>query len=157
MTKQTINKAYQALLKRLNNGSEFDEYGGFWNRVQPAFEQINGTFGKLVNEDKYGLIKLSLVYSSTTGYNASICDADGHLVLCLLTKDDFDKINPWLKGWTTMRRCKANLSNDDFKRIWLMTVISYGRDLYKLGHNGKPFLKAGETIESLALEYDLLK
>lgn len=169
MNKNTIHKAYQALVKRINSSSAFisgcndtfdSEHGCttrfFWNAAQPAFSRITrSTFRKGVSEDQFGLIKLSLVYGSKTGYSASICDANENMILCLLSSDDFDKISPWLSGWSTMRQCKANLSNDDFKRIWLMTAISCGKDLYKLGHNGKPFLKAGETIESLALEYDL--
>ena len=49
------------------------------------------------------------------------------------------------------------VSNDEFKRVWLTTALKANHDLYKLGHAGKPFLKAGETIESLAIEYDTMQ
>ena len=159
-TNAIINKAYQIVLKRINASSQFingwndtfdSEHGCttrfFWNEAQPGFERI---------KNKYNSIKLSLVFGSRITYGASICDNTNNPILCLLNEDDFANVNSWLKYSCTMRM-RNGISNDDFKRIWLMTALSSGKDLYKLGHAGKPFLKAGETIESLAIEYDLSK
>lgn len=164
-SKTTINKAYQTLVKRINASSRhfsgcghdtFDSEGGcttrfFWNQAQPAFEKT-----------KAGAVKLALVYGSTTCYQSSICDGEhnDNKVCCVVNQADAKRISFKPNGfYMTLRQCKScfDMSIDDFKRIWLTTAIRANRNLYKLGHAGKPFLKAGETIESLAVEYDVNK
>ena len=165
MDSKTINKAYQTLVKRINASSRFfsgsghdtfDSEGGcttrfFWNQAQPAFEKT-----------KDGAVKLALVYGSTTCYQSSICDGkqNNSIVYCFASKADAKRI-PFKPNsfFMTMRQCKSHfgMSMDDFKRIWLTIAIHANCNLYKLGHAGKPFLKVGETIESLAVEYDVNK
>ena len=146
MKAQTINKAYQALIKRINKATAFEYAADFWNAAHPGF-----------NKDGDKVI-LCLIYKSTTSYGASICDKnEKNPIICVLNKSDSEKVSKFLKsGFATMRQLKE-FPNLEFKRLWLNTAISSNQDLYKLGHAGTPFIKAGDTIESLAIEYDMLK
>ena len=166
MDSKTINKAYQTLVKRINASSRFfsgsghdtfDSDGGcttrfVWNQAQPAFEKT-----------KDG-VKLTLLYGSRSCFDSAICDGEHNdsIVYCFVNQADAKRMAAAFKPngfFVTIRQCKScfDMSMDDFKRIWLTTAIHANRNLYKLGHAGKPFLKAGETIESLAIEYDINK
>jgi len=163
MDSKTINKAYQTLVKRINASSRFfsgsghdtfDSEGGcttrfLWNQAQPAFDLAEN-----------GSVKLTLLYGSHSCFESSICDGGPNAckVYCFVNKANAKRIAIKPDDFVmTMRQCKSRfgMSLDDFKRIWLTTAIHANRNLYKLGHAGKPFLKAGETIESLAIEYDV--
>lgn len=138
--KSTVEKAWKTMLKRLHARSQ--DGSSFWSRPQPAFRR---------NVD--GTCVLDLLFGSRTCYNNAIYDEHDeavkpqvheHLPYCIS--------NPCV---TTMRTYKE-LPNIDFKRIWLETAL--GHTMYKLGVeacDGKPFLKASDTMESLALECDL--
>lgn len=139
--KSTIEKAWKTMLKRLHAP---DMLTGLrcWSRPQPAFRR-----------NIIGISRLDLLFGSTSYLPRSINDGHGteiiiqvheHLPKCVHSPNV-----------ATMRMYKE-LSNIDFKRIWLETAL--GHTMYKLGFedcDGKPFLKASDTMESLALEYDL--
>lgn len=165
MDSKTINKAYQTLVRRINASSKFfsgsgndtfDSEGGcttrfLWNQAQPAFEKT-----------KDGAVRLTFVYGSHSCFDSAICDGgpNARKVCCFVNKANAKRIAIKPDDFVmTMRQCKLRfgMSLDDFKRIWLTTAIHANRNLYKLGHAGKPFLKAGETIESLAIEYDTMQ
>ena len=138
--KSTMEKAWKMMMKRLHARSH--DGSSFWSRPQPAFRR---------NVD--GTCVLDLLFGSRICYIDSIHDGHNkavnpqvheHLPMCVNS--------PCV---TTMRSYKE-LSNIDFKRIWLETAL--GHTLYKLGFedcDSKPFLKASDTMESLALECDL--
>lgn len=146
MKAQTINKAYQALIKRINKAAAFGYASDFWNAAHPGFTKEG---------DK---ITLCLIYKSRISYDASICDkGEKTPIICVLNKSDSEKVFKVLKGgFATMRQLKE-FPNLEFKQLWLKAAISSNQDLYKLGHAGTPFIKVGDTIESLAIEYDMLK
>lgn len=164
MTKSTINKAYQTIVKRLCasscyfSGSGADTFDSehacttkfFWNQVQPAIVKIDSK------------LALTLIYDSRICYRYSIFDLskDNTAIDCFINENAsltqkmacIDN-----KQWVTLRTCKGLISKDEFKQIWVETALNAHCDLYKLGHAGKPFIKASDTIESLAVEYDLMQ
>ena len=165
MTKSTISKAYQTIVKRLCASSRFFSGSGtdtfdsehacttkfFWNKVQPAITRID--------DNK---LALTLIYDSRIRYRSSICDStkDSTEIKCFINENaSLMQKMAWIDNTqcVTLRKCKGLISKDDFKRIWLTTALNAHRDLYKLGHAGKPFIKANDTIESLAIEYDLMQ
>ena len=172
MDSKTINKAYQTLVKRINASSRFfsgsghdtfDSEGGcttrfVWNQAQPAFVKIQTENGPIV--------ALSLLFNSRAFFGVAICDGadDNNRITCVVSKHEVKKLglNSFLSNLSktvilSMRQCKSmfDVSNDEFKRVWLTTAMKANHNLYKLGHAGKPFLKASDSIESLAIAHDI--
>ena len=141
--KSTIEKAWKTMLARLHVHDKSNS--SFWSRPQPAFRRSK--------DDKF---YLDLVYGSRITYNAGInlgTQTYPAKPANVLVHEEL----PLSKSMyvATMRQ-RSELENIEFKRIWLETAI--GHTLYKLGSDncdGKPFLNKLDTIESLAIEYDL--
>lgn len=143
--KSTIEKAWKTMMARLHVHDKFNS--SFWSRPQPAFRR-----------SKDGKFYLDLVYGSRITYGAGINSGPQtypatEKPVNVLVHEEL----PLSKSIyaVTMRQFKE-LENIEFKRIWLETAI--GHTLYKLGSDecdGKPFINKLDTIESLAIEYDL--